>query len=1000
MRKLISLIAVALLVVAAEPALAQFEDELEDKLVRIGEPLEYVSDIEEGQWYLVATNYTSQESCFLRNYNGYIFESEGTSAVLDGTLAENAEEYLVRFIPVDMEDFDYQTFYMQFATGEYAHIRSESGVVYTYEEFEEAKAMCFYNVSDSAYHFGMYAADEYRYSLWAGGGPGAYVWGWYTGVHNSLGGRWDFSIYPVSLELPDLEGRDLALWLCQNALNKYRAYVGTLPTGDGFGYYDADAVAAFEAAVDAASACDGDDADSLTEEDLLRLTQDIKDTYQAAVDSYKGWVEPDDGYYYIYQAGYTYSIEPALYVYNDENNTTYAYWGELEADAHYLWHLTAQGNHAYDVRNMSNNYTFNEIVYYEKITLSAESDVLMLFDYSRTNADGEYIFNMRTTNGEEGGLTYIWAAGTSSGAGTYGSVWGYVRSYDNGARWKLVPVSDEEAEEILGAFDTGQEERYNNARALITEVSVMLEIAYDGGNATSQAVAMGSVYTDLVAAIEAAEEEGSGISAQTYNQLVSAYEAFLAAYVDPTQLRQLMAEAEAVAAGIVSGSDPGTWTDMGVASVLRGTLAEATAYDANGRYSASETAAYTEALQTQLAAVTEAGNHVSEGKWYEIRFATEQEVDDHGWGDINYGAATDSSPELYGKYLSVAELVVVDSVCHIEATSDRALEGSLLEHGLYFQAKGDIKYEDYAKFRFINVGDTAYMVQNKATGLFLRSNGTDADEVTLSLNPSLFTVSALGYGENLLTAKTLGGDSHGNLYGWVYQNKLITWATNTVGTPAGLFIEDVDEEVASDYSGTDFYMSVAVGTINLFCYPVALTAYDGIAYGVDVDGTTVNLSPLDDNEIAAGQPFVYIDGELEDYEEEGDERETVAFAHGYDLEKNPKTVGRLVGNYYEETVGSGKAIADGNGFTFTKFVNSTVEPNSAYIDGFGLNDEITVVVSETEYDGIAGAVATVAKPGNRIYSIDGRYMGEGGIDSVRSLSRGIYIVGGRKVIVR
>ena len=53
---------------------------------------------------------------------------------------------------------------------------------------------------------------------------------------------------------------------------------------------------------------------------------------------------------------------------------------------------------------------------------------------------------------------------------------------------------------------------------------------------------------------------------------------------------------------------------------------------------------------------------------------------------------------------------------------------------------------DAALFRFISVGDTAYIMQNKATGLFISCAAANNNNVTLGLNPTLFKIGVTGKG--------------------------------------------------------------------------------------------------------------------------------------------------------------------------------------------------------------------------------------------------------------
>ncbi len=522
---------------------------------------------------------------------------------------------------------------------------------------------------------------------------------------------------------------------------------------------------------------------------------------------------------------------------------------------------------------------------------------------------------------------------------------------------------------------------------------------YKEGSITQKDV-LGSIYTDLEEAIGVATSELSNgsVSEETYNALKEAYDAFIAAFVDPSELRIVLTEADKLAKGFIIGTDPGYWSESSTADALNATITDANSYDKSKTYTQTQTDTYLETLQSQMDAVNDAAIKIQPGKWYEIRYATVDEINDNGWY-YSAGAKTDTSDELFGKYLAVANLLW-DGVYVVDPYEKSDLESICVDQNLYFLDHGSIIYEDYAKFRFINVGDTAYMIQNKATGLFLKAVSRNL-YVTLTPHPALFNVSAQGYGENLISGVRIDGYNLYNLYARVSRNILGTSSTTGAGTNSGLYIEDIGEDVAEDYDGTSFNVSLQYGSVNAFCYPVSITGGENTLYGVNVDGTTVTLHPLEDNTAMAGQPFVLLYGDLDDYDEEAEE-EPVTLAHGYDIEREAKTSGKLVGSYYGESIGAGNLIADGNEFIVTNNTStSSVDANMAYIMGeYDSSDVITIVISEETYDSVDEAIAVATSLEGKIYSIDGKFLGSGNLNTVKTFGKGIYIINGVKVCIR
>ena len=97
-------------------------------------------------------------------------------------------------------------------------------------------------------------------------------------------------------------------------------------------------------------------------------------------------------------------------------------------------------------------------------------------------------------------------------------------------------------------------------------------------------------------------------------------------------------------------------------------------------------------------------------------------------------------------------------------------------------------------------------------------------------------------------------------------------------------------------------------------------------------------------------------------------------------------------------------MAEGNQFVIIKDVmhGGIVAANQAYIskeNNFTISEAVTLNIT-TEEDGIAAAIADVAKNGV-IYTIDGRVVSRNGnLNTISRLPKGIYLLNGRKVTVK
>lgn len=518
---------------------------------------------------------------------------------------------------------------------------------------------------------------------------------------------------------------------------------------------------------------------------------------------------------------------------------------------------------------------------------------------------------------------------------------------------------------------------------------------------------------EFIPVADVTEEQGAALKA--------AYESFKGSYVDPTELRNLIASAESLAEGIVVGTNPGFWADNTVAESLASVVSAAKAYDEGGIYTAEQSDNYIASINAAVEAVIETANPIKVGKWYNIHFGIKEDFEKYGW-DIDTNEATVTETEsgdrvvtneaLWGKYLTVAdyksESYVVDEENSIAQNLVVPIDAADVRLGdnIFVDDKEDIENADMAKFRFVAVGDTAYVIQNKATGLFIRTGVTGL--CTLSIHPSLFNVKGIGYGQNLISATDLKGVSNNNLHVQRLYNVLVTWSENAPGSRSGLYIEEV-EDVAEDYAGNEFYMNVKMGQIYTYCYPVDLSLgkdNEGQMYTVNkVEGTKVTLSPID--HAHAGRPFIYIDGEAEDYIAE-DEAEPVAFAHGYSFVADPETQDALKGTFTNLTPGQGFIIVDSSkpyAFTVSRpmMENSSVLAYGAYIasdEQLSISDAISIEIDLDAADGIQAALTNVSRSG-AVYAIDGRLVAKkGNLNTLRTLGRGAYILNGTKVVVK
>ena len=536
-----------------------------------------------------------------------------------------------------------------------------------------------------------------------------------------------------------------------------------------------------------------------------------------------------------------------------------------------------------------------------------------------------------------------------------------------------------------------------------------------------------------------------------YEALVAAGEAWGKVFVDPTELREAIAAAPAENL-FVYGKNPGQWPETRSASCTPAqyldVLANANAYNAAGAYTPAESETHIKALQEAIDGVFDSANKVETGKWYRFSFATEEMYDNYGWDKTGAKASENAagivtSPALFGKTIAVGKsLVTYETYDNAEAARvDTATVRSIEATEEWYEGDNLCFFEDADfsdgedLFQFIQATDSSYMIQNKATGLFVRAG----HPMTLSAVPSYFSANqAIGAGANLIAYTDVLGKTDGAhvyMHGERSTNYLTKWSANTIASNSMMFIEEV--EAVTEAPATEYAAKLWPGKVYTYTMPVDVTVTEGAtAYGAELvlaeEDTTIVLKAIEAEVISAGTPFILIadlEGEyittadrlkqiaseiLADKGQYGvnekqdantrlnDEYAIVSLNHGMEVDTVVTELLNLRGTMNGITVQRGKGIvANENTFKYAR-LDTNVSSYSAWIafdfepDSESVISGLTINIEGSIDTGISEVLDKVAKSGN-IYNAAGQLVGKGNINTVNSLPAGIYIVNGVKV---
>lgn len=513
------------------------------------------------------------------------------------------------------------------------------------------------------------------------------------------------------------------------------------------------------------------------------------------------------------------------------------------------------------------------------------------------------------------------------------------------------------------------------------------------------------------------------------DKLQAALDAYLEELPDPTALKNVISEAEkelasAIAVdqateinGFMVYPDPGTYP-VAAKAEFEAVTKEAQDYMAEnselGNYDADKLAEF----ETK---VTEAKN------LFLTKIRTIKYADEDNEGNWYHIAAANN----YFKLTGAAAGEMRTGILYVEG------DGSLENSRIYWNKKDSIteNFGDNAKWRFIQLTDSTYAIQNKGTQLYIGHKTTNPTYLTAS--PVGFEIKNVGYAACLFQGYRLNGEPvDGNyLHSQAAGNLLVYWnSTNFGGSTWEIHNADADRTEAGDevknYRSKEIsnFMQLQAGKLYAMCYPVGFQyMYDGDAetcmYGINaISDTELTLAPIEETE--PGQPFFYLVGNDQSLlKPVPTAADTITVAAKISDFKNialePMMVNGLIGEYSNVTYPKGMSAlvetteTDDNDVVISrtqtiKAASGSTGWNSAYIKAGSIKNleavegSITVKI-EGDLDTSIKDAITDAQLGNvNVYSVDGVLIKKNvkASEATNGLAKGIYIVGNTKVVVK
>lgn len=491
-----------------------------------------------------------------------------------------------------------------------------------------------------------------------------------------------------------------------------------------------------------------------------------------------------------------------------------------------------------------------------------------------------------------------------------------------------------------------------------------------------------------------------------YNAVVNAYAAWTKVYADPTDLRNAINDATAFAEMIVTGTNPGQWPEGAGADAIEAAKAAAVSYDSTGAYTPETMAEEVEKMKAAKAEVAGAAIQVVPGKWYTIRFATEDEYDEYDWDKS--GAVSDVHGDLYENYVAPANRVEYkdgETTKYDYETADEIFKGQ----NLRFMRGADDSY-----FRFVEV--EGGMALQHACGWYVATNGTLTDA------PALMSTEAIGYGKSLIKVRHMtgedfnGGGTPSYLHAQVAGHQLVAWAATAIDSRSALYIEEVENDNIDDCQEKLLpgLMKFTVSPVGVSYSSDEVQLYNFEGYETTENGVKVAFSTTDKAE--AGKAVLMVVAGEYDAKATDEDKIVVDLTLGDALAAVPDSTQALQGTYKYQWVDAADTT-----HVVTIFENKMQMANgkddtdcardiSAYTGAIDLTlaeaistegkDLVIELTGDVDPTAIKDVINKALNANGKIYTIDGKYVGNGNIGTARNMGTGIYIINGVKIYVK
>ena len=691
----------------------------------------------------------------------------------------------------------------------------------------------------------------------------------------------------------------------------------------------------------------------------------LRTTLEAARDSLLNApvVPVTDGCYYIVNASAENSSERAMYI--TGARSTMIRMGDLDRDnTEYMW-MVSKGKNGYNIRNV------NLGKYITRPVSNKINQTARVTNYKAT----EQIFRYLTHNGQVAiyDTAYEFPLAQRNSSYSYVITGEKVQAAGGAGAWRLMSAND--------YFIRKYKQPLDSLISLAVAKLAVAEVKDASGNIDPASPAYNAQLKPVISAVSSLVARDTVLSLYSITQhdidtLSTAYNALAALWPDSTKLNRSLSEAAEFLATSPVGTEVGN-LPADIHSALQSAYDKAIAMRPFYKYTLATLDSLSDVLDKAVSSAVVHMIKPSEDAWYIILSADTTITD----GTVPGGKCL--APQSNAKTAGI----IYDDVPEAELRNMRTL------------------------WRFVNLGDTAYALQNAGTGWYLGSTGSSSTQVKMGESPVPYSLAPIAAGQWRLT--NLKKD------GVLTAERLRKKVSLTSDSIIGKDIPSAWTIVTAGKQPTRDSLSISSGSLGVLTLPYEQSAVPASTEGntvkfyrivgskLDENGKTISidLSEYTDGSVPAGYPLVYLGTAAS-----GSYLPILTNpAYGGDVTNEGLTDNGLVGTLVSALISNDTCGYFSGMKVVPVTVSNIVNARTGYVKAAHIANLAGYPVDLTVEISGSGLVNSITSPtmfsGDEIvdvYSTDGILLRQGvkRSNAFKGLPKGVYVIGGEKYIVK